>query len=312
MQELRSTDGAFGTANGPFPGYTRFLTYDWDAEFRQRRIDQLVLEKTGHTVSSMRAAQLDVVSLAARELKALMIAAARQSPEANAAVLRQLEVWDGAMSGSSSEPLLYMAWVREAVKAIWADDLGPSFGAMFAPDAKALIRVLQGRATGRDWCDDRTTPEHETCGIVLARALNAALADLERRYGRDRSTWLWGRAHKAIGEHRIFGHIPVLAWLFNVEVPSPGGTFTLNRGGVEFGSARPFANHNASTYRAIYDFADLEGSLYIQTTGQSGNPFSRYYRNFAPVWAAAGYIRIPTRPEAISADAIGTWRLAPK
>ncbi len=34
-----------------------------------------------------------------------------------------------------------------------------------------MIRLLEGRATGRDWCDDRTTPEREKCSDMLARAL---------------------------------------------------------------------------------------------------------------------------------------------
>jgi penicillin amidase len=80
---------------------------------------------------------------------------------------------------------------------------------------------------------------------------------------------------------------------------------------VEFGDELPFANHGASTYRAIYDFSDLDRSLYIQTTGQSGNPFSPGYRSFADRWAKVDYIEIPTRREAFAKSALGTWNLTP-
>ena len=106
--------------------------------------------------------------------------------------------------------------------------------------------------------------------------------------------------------------IPGIAGFFNVRVPSPGGTFTLNRGKPNFGAELPFANQQASSYRAIYDFADLERSLYIQTTGQSGNPFSPFYRSFAERWAKVEYIEIPTKRADIAKAAIGTWKLAPK
>ena len=99
---------------------------------------------------------------------------------------------------------------------------------------------------------------------------------------------------------------------FNVEVPSPGGNYTLNRGKPDFGEEPPFANRHASSYRAIYDFADLERSLYIHTTGQSGNPLSPYYRSFAERWAKVEYIEIATRREAIAKAPLGTWKLMPK
>jgi len=94
-------------------------------------------------------------------------------------------------------------------------------------------------------------------------------------------------------------------------VPSPGGAYTLNRGKPEFGEEPPFANRHGSSLRAIYDFADLERSLFMQSTGQSGNPMSPFYRSFAKRWSEGEYIEIPTAREAIGKIAIGTWKLAP-
>ena len=99
---------------------------------------------------------------------------------------------------------------------------------------------------------------------------------------------------------------------FNVEVPSPGGDYTLNRGKVEYDAEPPFANRHASSFRAIYDFADLERSLYIHTTGQSGNPFSPFYRSFAERWAKGEYIEISTKREEIAKAPLGTWKLTPR
>ena len=147
---------------------------------------------------------------------------------------------------------------------------------------------------------------------MLAAALNRALKDLEVRFGADRSKWRWGVAHYAFGEHRPFGSVASLASSFNVEVPSPGGDYTLNRGKVEYDAEPPFANRHASSYRAIYDFADLERSLYIHTTGQSGNPLSPFYRSFAERWAKVDYITISTKRDEIAKTPLGTWKLAPQ
>jgi penicillin amidase len=215
------------------------------------------------------------------------------------------------MQADRAEPLIFAAWLRETVRAIYSDDLGAAFDRYFDSRAQALIRLLEGNAS-RNWCDDRTTPGRESCGATLAAALNRALGDLEARYGKDRSQWRWGTAHYAFGEHRPFGGVAYLARYFNIEVPTPGGDYTLNRGKMDFDQPFPFANRHASSYRAIYDFADLEHSLYIHTTGQSGNFLSPYYRSFAERWAKVEYIEIATRREAIAKAPLGTWRLTPK
>jgi penicillin G amidase len=178
--------------------------------------------------------------------------------------------------------------------------------------APALLRLLEGQATARDWCDDRTTPQHETCDAVVGAALTAALSDLAKRYGEDRATWRWGRAHVAFGRHAALGELPLIGPLFNIEIESAGGNFTLNRGMVDFRTSRPFASRHAASYRAIYDLADLDHSLYMHSTGQSGNPLAPSYRAFVQRWARVEYIEIATARAAIARAAVGTWRLTPR
>jgi penicillin amidase len=306
--------GAIGTANARMvdPDYPHHLTYDWDASFRQQRIKELIFDKDQHDMASMLAAQTDVASLAIARLQPLMIAAAQGSGAVDQAVLDRLTTWDATMRADRAEPLIFTAWMREAVKVVYGDDLGTALDRYLDYRALALIRLLEGRATSRDWCDDRTTPERETCATAMATALNRALRDLEARYGKDRSLWRWGTAHRAVSEHRPFGSIGWLARFFNVEVRTPGGNYTLNRGRTYLDSKHPYANKHAAGFRAIYDLADLERSLYVQSTGQSGNPLSPFYRSFARRWAEGKYIEIPTRREAIAKVLLGTWTLTPE
>jgi penicillin amidase len=318
FEELPRVDeanvGAIGTANARMvdPDYPHHLTFDWDSPFRQQRVKELIFDHDKHDVTSMRAAQADVLSLAIVRLQPLMIAAAQGGGSVDNAVLDQLTTWDATMRADRPEPLIFAAWVREAVRGIYQDDLGAAFGQYFDFRAQALLRLLEGRATGRDWCDDRSTPVRESCGAVLAAALARALGDLEKRYGADRGKWRWGSAHHAYGEHRPFGSVEQLAPYFNVTVPSPGGDYTLNRGKMDYDAEPPFANRHASSFRAIYDFADLEKSLYIHTTGQSGNALSPYYRAFAERWAKVDYITIATKREEIAKAPLGTWKLTPR
>src|SRR5262245_36472706 len=157
--------GAIGTANARMvdADYPHHLTYDWESPFRQQRIKELIFDRDKHDLASMRAAQMDSVSPAVAKLQPMMIAAAQADGSVDHAVLDQLTTWDASMAADRPEPLIFTAWMREAVKAIYRDDLGAAFDRYFDYRATALIRLLEGRATARDWCDDRLTAEREIC-----------------------------------------------------------------------------------------------------------------------------------------------------
>lgn len=313
-RSLNPASGAIGTANTKIvgPGYRHFLTYDWEEPFRQRRIEQLIVEaEQAHTLDSFRQAQADVVSLGLAAVKPRMIELVKGRDDVDAAVVAALEAWDGTMRADASEPLIFLAWMRAAMQQIYEDDLGVAFDRWFKLRVAAVQRAL-GPEPARAWCDDRNTDGVEECGLILARALAAALADLEYRYGKDRAALRWGQAHMAVSEHRPFGQLPPLDRLFNVTVESPGGPFTLNRGVTPVNASdAPFVNVNASSYRGLFDLADLDRSTFMHTTGQSGNVFSRHYRDYAGRWADVEAFTIATDPAVYEDAAVGVWRLRP-
>src|SRR5690606_11604029 len=72
-------EGAIGTANARIvpDGHPHLINYDWEADYRHRRVEDRVNGRTGRDMGTMQAAQLDVYSPAFAELTPLMIAAAR-------------------------------------------------------------------------------------------------------------------------------------------------------------------------------------------------------------------------------------------
>jgi penicillin amidase len=313
-RESNPAIGAIGTANTRIvgPTYPYMLTLDWDETWRQQRVDELIVDnRTPQTVAMSRDAQADVRSLAFATLGPKMITLIENMNGIDVQALSTLQGFDYEMVRDSRAPLVFMAWLREAMIGIFADDLGPAFDAWFQARGNVMEAVLDGQ-TQRDWCDDRTTQGGESCADVLAAALDRAIADLEQRYGQDRAEWSWGKAHQTRGAHTPFSEIPVLKEIFDVRVASPGGPFTLDRGLTRLRDAQaPFINSSGSSYRGIYDFSDLDKSTYIQTTGQSGNPFSKHYRDFALPWSNVQAITIPADPALYGPEIVGTWQLTP-
>ncbi len=213
------------------------------------------------------------------------------------------------MRADGRAPLLFAAWYRELSRLIQADELGPLFGSFWGVRPRFMEQILKRRPV---WCDDVTTPAVETCAELASRALDLALADLARRYGRDQADWRWGEAHPARMAHAIFGDQPLLERLFDIETPSGGGDTTVDVGHfAPRDERRPFASTHAASYRGLYDLADLDRSRWIAATGQSGNPLSSHYRDLTRLWAAGLSLPMTRRSDAYDKGAIGRLRLLP-
>jgi penicillin amidase len=57
-----------------------------------------------------------------------------------------------------------------------------------------------------------------------------------------------------------------------------------------------FRMTDGPSYRQIIDFSDPRASLFVHTTGQSGNVFDRRYRDLLPLWSNGEYFHIGERP----------------
>lgn len=313
-QSYNPASGVIATANEKIVSkdYPHYLTSEWVLPYRALRIRQLLDAAPKHTPQSFARIQSDTVSLQVREILPLLLKARTTDAEAQQ-VLQQLGRWDANMAVAGAEPLIVSAWLRELGRLIYADELGDMFDGAWAHRADFMHNVLTDAGGAGHWCDDVNTPAKETCADLLPKALNLALADLTRRYGDDRAKWRWGDAHFALSEHRPFGRQPQLAKLFDIDVPSPGDTYTVDVGRNTLANeAAPFASRHAASLRAIYDLADLDKSVYIHSTGQSGNLLSPLYRNFSERWARVEYIPMSMKRGDALAGSLGTLKLQPK
>ncbi|APV51963.1 hypothetical protein BWI17_21210 [Betaproteobacteria bacterium GR16-43] len=300
-QAVNPRTGQIVTANHRItpPGYRPFMTNDWFPPYRAERIEALLAERPRHSMLTMRALQADDLSRLAVEALP-MIAAAEPVTEAGKRTKTILAGWKGHMAIGEAAPLVFSAWYRELTRLVYADELGPTlFAEAWETRSAFMIGVMRGEAPYAAWCDNVTSNEPETCEELAAKAFDLAAVDLEKRYGAE-SNWRWGRAHFAAGQHRPLGFTPVIGRFFNIEPETAGDGTTVNVGSTTIrDEAAPFSNRHAASLRMVYDFSDLEKSVFMQSTGQSGHIASPWYSSFAERWARVDYITIPTKREAI-------------
>lgn len=316
-RSFNPASGQIVTANHKIvpDSYPHFLTSEWTEPYRAMRIEQLLRERNVHSVESFKQIQGDTLSLMAAEILPLMLAAPAKANPRNSdlpALHGLLAGWNGTMAMNRPEPLIFQAWYRELTRLILADDLGPDFERLWRHRPLFIRNVLANQDGQGHWCNDSASKTETTCASLIAEALDLALDDLKTRYGRDPQRWRWGDAHFAQSSHRPFSNVALLRPLFEAQVPTPGDTYTVNVGRNNLANAKePYANVHAASLRAIYDLADLDRSMFMHSTGQSGHPLSPYFRNLAPLWADVMYLPMTTKRADIEAGAQGTLVLQP-
>lgn len=309
-QRYDPASGTIATANNAIvdDAYPHHMTYDWEHPYRIRRIDELLSAQDVHSIDSFARAQGDNVSTMARDFVALLGGAAPRSA-AGARALEMLMAWDGSMDRRRPEPLIFSRWFGELEARVYADELGPLFHEARRLRPAFMHRVLTSRHA---WCDDVTTAAVEGCETLIAEALDTTARALSEAHGEDPAEWRWGDAHYAHMKHLPFSFIPVLNRIFDLRIAADGGPYTVNRGDYAAGDkGGSFAQIHGASLRAIYDLKDLDRSLYLHATGQSGHPLSPFFDDFLRPWRDVEYIPMTTARRDYAADAYGTLVLTP-
>lgn len=281
-------------SNDPNP-----LTGDWDLPARYDRIVELIKSNNKHDSESTKSMQADTLSLPSVQLLALF----QSSQPSHPLAVQALEIakkFDGNMKTDSAGALIFNAWVDQLTRNLFS-----RLGYLFADNygnrnyRGAVIEQIQN--PNSPWCDDPKTSAVESCLESSNKAFDKALDYLVKEYGNDPQKWSWGQAHIAISEHRPLSKVPLLGRLFNLSTPFPGDNNTINVGRLELmRSTKPYETLQAPSLRTIYDFSDLEKSLFIYQTGQSGWVQSKFYRNMNALWANNQYLPLQMKPESIS------------
>lgn len=278
------------------PDYRPHLSHEWATPWRQQRIEQLLQARPRHDLDSLAAMQADTLSLGAQPLLPVF----RGLRTGDAGLDAVLQAFDGQMAADSRAAPLFWAWVRQLTAGLLVDDLGDPLyqRALASSSFRSGIEGMLARQDA-DWCNDRRTPQAEDCAQQAQAALDRALAELRERLGPDTTRWRWDRLHRMKAEHRPFSRVPLLRPLFELSSPAHGDTFTLNVSRVRLRAdwAGDFytADHGPAL-RALYDLADPARGRVMISTGQSGLPWSRHYRDLLGPWMRVDYLPLWDAP----------------
>jgi penicillin amidase len=267
--------GIIVTANNRVVGrsYPYYLTHDWSAPHRARRIFDLLRSKPKLTVDDCRSIQGDIYSISGRTF-AKTIAGMGQSTANNEkwlATVRLFAAWDGRVTeGAAAPPLI--AEMRAAFRRrVLTAALGPERATQYRhPNLDtALDRLIVERPV--DWLPS----EFRTYTELLQACHIDAMEALAKRIGPDAAQWTWGQYAPARLSH------PLAA------APLIGGQFKIAPFPVAGTRAAVGATPNvgaAVSMRFIADLSDWDNSRQNIPLGISGDPSSQHWKDQLDEW----------------------------
>jgi len=193
-----------------------------------------------------------------------------------------LQNWDGNYNSESIAPTIYNRFLYEFLVNTYKDEMGKAFDQFINTPVQKKNVAVQMAKTSSVWWDDVNTPNiKEIRQDILARSIKNAISFLEAQLGNDVEKWIWSKVHTVEYKHSI-GEVPSLRKYFNVgPFEVKGGNEVINNQLFKLDSTGYYKVHSGPSTRRVIDFSDVEKSVSILPTGQSGNPLSDHYKDQA-------------------------------
>jgi penicillin amidase len=172
-----------------------------------------------------------------------------------------LRGWNGQMEASLAPPfliqLVYLE-IRRAVGESAAPGKGSTYEFNMAPDV--VERLLRTRPDGwfANWDE------------MLVTSLGRALDEGRRTQGRNVKNWRYGSYSRATINHPVIHEVPWFGKYFDIGIVPMSGSST---------TVRQTSRTLAPSMRMNADLSDWDKSLLNVQIGQSGQIFSRHYRD---------------------------------
>lgn len=281
-----------------YPGY--YLPKD-----RAKRIDGLLAPKNNWTSTDVQKMIVDNTSSTSADIVKSFL----PQIDANKATSNEKKAYEilGKWSGSNAEsdiaPTIYNKFIYHYLKNTFQDELGEDdFAALLSTHILKQIIEPQIANESSVWWDDLSTKNHkETRKEILNKSFKEAIASLEKQQGNDINSWTWNKVHTLEHQHPL-GKVAALRGYFNVgPMEIAGSNEVINNLAFTFSDNTVYEVKAGPSTRRIIDFSDVENSVSILPTGQSGVPSSKHYNDQAEMYAQGKFRKMKMNKKEIEA-----------
>ncbi|MBC7876940.1 MAG: penicillin acylase family protein [Anaerolineales bacterium] len=306
-------EGYIATANNQVPpnDYPNFITYDWDYGFRADRIVNMIQSAPNKIdiayIQKMHGDSYDANGAVFVPLLLNLELDSNLNP-----ALDTLKNWDYQAQADSTSAAVFNAFWRALLQNTFNDDLPERYWPDGGSRWNEAMRNMVKDSKDPFWDDKTTTDVIETMDYVMKKSFADGVAELKDMYGNNMDKWVWGDMHASTFRNATLGESGVflIEDLFNRgPFPTSGGEAIVNATG--WSVIDGYETSWLPSMRMIVDLGDLDNSLTVHTTGQSGHAYSDHYADMAPLWAGIQYYPMWWNQESVIEDSEGHLQLVP-
>ncbi len=294
--EFNPSRGWVATANQMnlpegYPHEEKGVGFEWYAPYRYERVSEALEGVEVHSLEDSVRLQNDHLSVPARRICSRLDGLRSDDAKVEEA-LGMLTGWDYVLSPDSAAAALFEVWYRLYLRpalferalsdSVPPEKLAEAVAAAtpledLAADARADLDLLE-KPDGRLGLE----PEKAVAEAMLS-SLGRAVEHVEGLLGTDREGWEWGRLHHSLLTHPLSALIDEEArGRLNVG-PAPRGGSGDTVGNTAYRA--DFRQTGGSSFRIVVDVGEWDGSLFMNSPGQSGDPKSPHYSDLFEGWA---------------------------
>ena len=200
--------------------------------------------------------------------------------------LDALKNWKGNYPLESTSATLFHRCEYYVLKNMYQDEMGLELFTQFLATHVLKRQIASGiKNENSIWWDNVATNNiKETRGDIVLNSFKEAWDSLVKDFGSDPMDWTWGKVHTIEHGHPI-GQVESLKSFFNVgPFPVNGSREVINNMAFPYDSTGYYKVNSGPSTRRVIDFSDIENSISILPTGQSGNPLSKHYKDQAEMY----------------------------
>ncbi len=279
-----------------YPGY-------YVPEDRAKRIVEILKPKNDFTIEDIQIMINDVESSVVPDLLPIIIDNISKVNLSNIEkeAIDILKGWKGEFKTDEIAPTIYIKFIYHLLHNTFADEMGEEGFEQFLKThlyKRQIAKQIKLRKS--IWWDDINTKDiKELKDEIITRSFHQTISELEMQFGDEPDEWTWDKALTVTHKH-VFDKVSILRNFFNVGPFKTNGTFAVlnNQGFLINGNGVYSVNSGPST-RRIIDFSDVENGVAIIPTGQSGNVFSKYYKNQSKKYLNGEFVKMMLNEEEI-------------
>jgi penicillin amidase len=275
------------------------LTDEWADPYRAERIYKLLQGRDQLKPADMLAVQTDIYSEMDQEMGHRLSYAIDHTASADDQLRKAADLmrsWDGRLSIDSAAASL-VTQTRHTLRTMLLEPkLGKDEAQSYQWSESNFAEEEIVMHASPDWLP----PAYKDWDAFLADAVRRSMK--EGNAPADVTKWNYGSWHVVDIEHPLSSFLPLIGRIAGTgSQPLSGDTISVKQVGLAFGPSQRFT----------MDWSNIDGSTEDIVLGESGNPYSPYFRDQWDDYYNGRTFALPFTPAAVSANTQHTLRLLP-